>query len=116
MARRSILTGVLRFRSTLTEITSLLLVSNSIQAPRYGISLAKASDLPVVVSVLVVKYTPGERTNWLTTTRSAPFIMKVPVVVITGMSPIKRFCLFLSPSAGPGALVRSSTVTCRGAE
>ena len=32
--------GILRFRSTLTEMMSLLEVSNSSQAPRLGMSLA----------------------------------------------------------------------------
>ena len=39
MARSSVVTGILRLRSTFTESTSLLLVSNSSQAPRFGMSL-----------------------------------------------------------------------------
>src|SRR5712691_13153504 len=31
---------------------------------------------------------PGERCNWLTTTRSAPLITKVPCGVISGISPM----------------------------
>ena len=34
------------------------------------------------------KMTPGERWIWLTTTRSAPLMMKVPRGVIRGMSPM----------------------------
>ena len=33
------------------------------------------------------KYTPGERTSWLTTTRSVPLMMKVPFSVIIGSHP-----------------------------
>ena len=40
MARSSVVTGILRLRSTLTEMTSWFEVSNSSQAPRFGISLA----------------------------------------------------------------------------
>ena len=39
------LTGLLRLRSTFTEITSRLLVSNSIQAPLFGISLAEERNI-----------------------------------------------------------------------
>ena len=62
-ALRSILTGVFRFLSTLTETTSLLLVSNSIQAPRWGISLAEAKIRPEDGSLFTVKYAPGDLTN-----------------------------------------------------
>ena len=103
--------GVLRFLSTLTVITSLLLVSNSIQAPLYGINLAELKSLPVVTSEVVVKYTPGDLTSWLTTTRSAPFIINVPVLVIIGTSPIKRVCSLTSPCEGPGVLIFNLTVT-----
>ena len=39
-ARISVVIGILRFRSTLTDTTPLLDVSNSSQAPRLGISFA----------------------------------------------------------------------------
>ena len=39
-ARSRVVTGILRLRSTLTLSRSLLLVSNSSQAPRFGMTLA----------------------------------------------------------------------------
>ena len=45
MARSRIVTGILRLRSTLTEMTSRLDVSNSSQAPRFGINLAVETQL-----------------------------------------------------------------------
>lgn len=39
---------------------------------------------------------PGERTSWLTITRSAPLITKVPVAVISGRSPMKISCSLIS--------------------
>ena len=92
-------------RSTLTDKMSRLEVSNSIQAPLYGMSLAAARGRPVLGSESVVKYTPGDLTNWLTTTRSAPLMMNVPVEVIIGMSPINRVCSLISPCPGPPALI-----------
>ena len=41
--------------------------------------------------------TPGDRTSWLTTTRSVPFTMKVPLSVIIGKSPMKTVCSLISP-------------------
>ena len=43
------------------------------------------------------KITPGERTSWLTTTRSVPLMMKVPRLVIIGKSPMKTVCSLISP-------------------
>ena len=43
------------------------------------------------------KMTPGERTSWLTTTRSVPLMMKVPLSVIIGKSPMKTVCSLISP-------------------
>src|SRR5271167_3125617 len=43
------------------------------------------------------KMTPGERTSWLTTTRSVPLMMKVPRLVIIGKSPMKTVCSLISP-------------------
>ena len=34
------------------------------------------------------KNTPGERCIWLTMTRSVPLMMKVPLSVMSGMSPM----------------------------
>jgi len=42
--------AILRLRSTLTDSRSLLLVSNSSQAPRFGITLAEKSVRPLVGS------------------------------------------------------------------
>ena len=46
------------------------------------------------------KMTPGERTSWLTTTRSVPLTMKVPRSVIIGKSPMKTVCSLISPGGG----------------
>ena len=43
------------------------------------------------------KMTPGERTSWLTTTRSVPLMMNVPLSVMTGKSPMKTVCSLISP-------------------
>ena len=56
-------------------------MAKSSHAPRSGISLAEH------VSPECVKYIPAERASWLITTRSVPFIMNVPLSVITGKSP-----------------------------
>jgi hypothetical protein len=47
----------------------------------------------------MVKKAPGERKSWLTTTRSAPLVMKVPLAVIRGSVPKKRSSSFISPVA-----------------
>src|SRR5262245_39492625 len=41
--------------------------------------------------------TPGDRTSWLTTTRSEPLITNVPLSVIMGKSPMKTVCSLISP-------------------
>ena len=86
-ARSSVVTAIFRLRSTFTVRMSRLLVSNSSHAPRFGISFAVQSVRPVAGSVFAPKYTPGERTNCDTTTRSAPLMMNVPVSVMCGRSP-----------------------------
>ena len=43
------------------------------------------------------KITPGERTSCETTTRSVPLMMKVPLSVIIGKSPMKTVCSLISP-------------------
>jgi hypothetical protein len=91
----------------LTDITSRLEVSNSSQAPRFGISLAVATCLPVVGSVARSKYTPGERTNCETTTRSAPLMTNVPSVVMIGKSPMK----ISESSSSPAPISRISPVS-----
>ena len=100
-----------RLRSTLTDTTSLALVSNSSQAPRFGISFAAVRRRPVAGSFSAVKYAPGERTSCDTTTRSAPLIRNVPCLVIMGTSPIKSVCSLTSPVS----FTRSSTDTRSGA-
>ena len=37
------------------------------------------------------KATPGERCNWLTITRSAPLMTKLPCGVMSGTSPMNTF-------------------------
>jgi hypothetical protein len=44
-----------------------------------------------------ITYAPGERTSWVTMTRSVPLMMKVPQSVIRGRSPMKTFCSRISP-------------------
>ncbi|COW37879.1 Uncharacterised protein [Mycobacterium tuberculosis] len=46
------------------------------------------SVLSVDLSMVSSKYTPGDRTSWLTTTRSVPLMMNVPFSVIIGKSPM----------------------------
>ncbi len=43
------------------------------------------------------KITPGERTSCDTTTRSVPLMMKVPLSVIMGKSPMNTVCSLISP-------------------
>ena len=57
------------------------------------------------------KYTPGDRTSWLTTTRSVPLMMKVPFSVIIGKSPMNTVWLLISPVL----LLMNSAVTNSGA-
>ena len=41
------------------------------------------------------KQMPGERCNWLTTTRSAPLMTNVPCGVMSGISPMYTFSSFV---------------------
>ena len=59
---------------------------NSTQEPRYGMIRAVKSFLPLGCEDSSKK-TPGERWSWLTMTRSAPLMMKVPLSVMIGSSP-----------------------------
>ena len=54
IARTSIVTVILRLRSTFTLSTARFEVSNSSQAPRLGMSLASQSRRPLAGSVLFV--------------------------------------------------------------
>ena len=64
--------------------------SKSSQEPRYGITRAENSSLPLecVLPRSCSKNTPGERCSWLTMTRSVPLITNEPVVVMSGISPM----------------------------
>ena len=55
------------------------------------------------------KITPGERTSWLTTTRSVPLTMKVPRSVIIGKSPMKTVCSLISPVVALRKRARTKT-------
>ena len=75
--------------------------------PLVGVELepgAPAGDdlgrVDVAVGGLVerlVEVDPGDRTNWLTTTRSVPLMMKTPFSVMIGKSPRKTCCSLISP-------------------
>ena len=52
-----------------------------------------------VGSLAAMTYAPGERTNWVTITRSVPLMMNVPWSVIMGKSPMKTFCSLISPDS-----------------
>ncbi len=120
-ARMKVVTMILRFLSMRTPIvpsvTSFLpplSLSNSIQAPRFGITVATYTGRPLV-SVSARKYTPGERTSWLTITRSAPLIMNVPFSVMSGRSPMKISWSGM-PLISPDSEVMSRTRTRSGAQ
>ena len=77
---------------------SFLSTSNSSHAPRPGIILASTTSFSGdVLSGLMPKYTPGDRTSCDTTMRSVPLMMKVPRSVIMGKSPMKTVCSLISP-------------------
>src|SRR6266700_2009984 len=69
-------------------------------------------SLSLVLSTCRSKYTPGERTSWLTTTRSVPLMMNVPLRDMSGKSPMKTVWLLISPVV----LLITSAVTNIGAE
>jgi len=79
-------TGSFRFRSMCTYMMSLTSRLNSTQEPRYGMIRAVKSFFPFGW-IWSSKNTPGERWSWLTITRSAPLMMKVPLSVMIGSSP-----------------------------
>ena len=86
--------------------------SNSSQAPRDGMTFVLKMRLSLVLSMLSSKYTPGERTSWETTTRSVPLMMKVPLPVMSGNSPMKTVWVLISPVS----LFMNSAMTYSGAE
>ena len=110
-ALSSTVTGCLRLRSTRTATRSFLSISNSSQAPRLGMILATKTSLSVALSTERSKYTPGERTSCDTTTRSVPLMMKVPLSVMSGKSPMKTVWDLISPVS----LFMNSAVTNSGA-
>src|ERR1700733_10930502 len=69
-------------------------------------------SLSLVLSTWRSKYTPGERTSWLTTTRSVPLMMNVPLADMSGKSPMNTVWLLISPVV----LLMNSAVTNIGAE
>ncbi len=69
-------------------------------------------SLSLVLSTWRSKYTPGERTSWLTTTRSVPLMMNVPLDDMSGKSPMNTVWLLISPVV----LLMNSAVTNIGAE
>src|SRR6266571_8064871 len=111
-ALSSTVTDWRRLRSMRTPTVSRLSISNSSQAPRDGITLQENRSLSDVLSSVFSKYTPGERTSWLTTTRSVPLMTKVPFGVMSGKSPMNTVWLLISPVL----LLMNSAVTNIGAE
>src|SRR5262245_19662998 len=97
MALSSTVTAWRRLRSMRTPTVSRLSMSNSSQAPRLGMTLTEVRSRSDVLSGSFVKYTPGDRTSWLTTTRSVPLMMKVPFGVMIGKSPMNTVWLLISP-------------------
>ena len=88
-ARRMMLTGSLRRRSMRTNTESFGSNSKSSQEPRYGITRAENSSLPLecVLPLSWSKNTPGLRCSCETMTRSVPLMTNVPWSVISGISP-----------------------------
>ena len=62
----------------------------SSQEPRYGMMRAANRSFPdeCVLPLSWSKNTPGLRCIWETITRSVPLTMKVPLSVMSGMSPM----------------------------
>src|SRR5262250_2051116 len=87
-------------------------MSNTSQAHRRGMKLTLEMSRSEDLSGSLAKYTPGERTSWLTTTRSVPLMMKVPLGDISGKSPMNTVWLLISPVE----LLMNSAVTNIGAE
>src|ERR1700683_4955704 len=69
-------------------------------------------SLSLVLSTWRAKYARGERTIWLTTTRSVPLMMNVPLRDMSGKSPMNTVWLLISPVV----LLINSAVTNIGAE
>ena len=112
MALSRTVTACRRLRSIRTPTVSRLSMSNSSQAPRLGMTLTLERSRSEVLSGCLSKYTPGDRTSWLTTTRSVPLMTKVPLGVIIGKSPMNTVWLLISPVV----LLVNSAVTKSGAQ
>ena len=69
-----------------TPSVSRFVMPTSIQLPRSGIT-RQENCLRSPGSADCTKSTPGDRCNWLTTTRSAPLMMNSPPPSMIGMSP-----------------------------
>ena len=76
--------------------------------PRSGMMRNEYSTLPLRCTLLS-KQMPGERCNWLTTTRSAPLMTNVPCGVMSGISPMYTFSSLVPRSSF------NWKVTCKGA-
>ena len=72
---------------------------------------AENSSLPLecVLPRSCSKNTPGERCSCDTMTRSVPLMMKEPVVVMSGISPMYTSCSFTSLVVGLGASLSMMT-------
>ena len=90
IAFRSVVTGILRRRSTRKNRKSFGSNSKSSQLPRYGITRAENRSLPelCVLPRSCSKNTPGERCSCETMTRSVPLMMNEPFSVMSGISPM----------------------------
>ena len=111
-ARKRVVKGIFFERSSLTNNTSLLPISYSSQAPRVGMTCPKYLLLSVFLSMFSLKNTPALLTICDTITRSLPLMIKLPVGVIIGKSPMKIFCSLISPVS----LFTSFTFTRKGLE
>ena len=90
IAFSSVVTGILRRRSTRKNRKSFGSNSKSSHEPRYGITRAENRSLPdeCVLPRSCSKNTPGERWSCDTMTRSVPLMMNEPFSVMSGISPM----------------------------
>jgi len=88
-------TGSLRLRSMRTLTRPFLSISSSTHEPREGIRFAMKTCFSGSLGSMT--YAPGDRTSWVTTTRSVPLTMNVPQSVMSGTSPMNTFCSRISP-------------------
>ena len=93
-AINKVVAGTFLFLFILTPIKPDSSVSNSSQAPLFGIIFAPKKFLPR--ELREVKKAPGDLISWETTTLSTPFTTKVPRSVIRGKSQRNTSCSFTS--------------------